>query len=187
MIRLFSYVVDHDEGFAPHPNGRYCTLAWCKYKRKHCSPRNIVELAKEGDWVVGTGGTSRKSAGRGKLIYAMRVDKKVPLVEYRKVKRFAKRLDAVPDPVRKDQCVLISQHFFYFGAAAVPIPPRFRSYPLETKRGFRYKNFTDDFISDFVAWLEGESEVGVNGKPCKPVPDFSTSRCPTTARRKVCP
>src|SRR6266852_7252751 len=121
MTRLFSYVVDHDEGLAPHPTDRYCTLAWCKYKTKRRSNRNIVELAEKGDWVVGTGGTSCKSAGRGKLIYAMRVDHKVTLAEYCKNKRFANRFDAVPDPSRKDRYALISRHFFYFGADAVSI------------------------------------------------------------------
>jgi len=76
MTTLFSYVVDHDEGFAPHPTNRYCTLAWCKYKTERWNSRNIVELAEEGDWVVGTGGVSGTSAGWGNLIYAMRVDKK---------------------------------------------------------------------------------------------------------------
>jgi len=81
MARLFSYVVDHDHGFAPHPNGQYCTLAKCKYGSRRY--KNIVELAKKGDWIVGTGGANlSKSAGHGKLIYAMRVDKKLPLADY---------------------------------------------------------------------------------------------------------
>ena len=42
MAKLFSYVVDHDYGFAPNPFGGFCTLAKCKYGT---TKRNIVELA----------------------------------------------------------------------------------------------------------------------------------------------
>lgn len=31
MARLFSYVVEHDEGRSPNPFGSYCTLANCKF------------------------------------------------------------------------------------------------------------------------------------------------------------
>jgi hypothetical protein len=55
MRKLFSYVVDHDNGFAPNPFGGLCTLAKCKYGTP--AKRNVVELANEGDWVIGTGGT----------------------------------------------------------------------------------------------------------------------------------
>ena len=38
-----------------------------------------MELAEEGDWIAGTGGADlSKSAGHGKLIYAMRVDENDP-------------------------------------------------------------------------------------------------------------
>lgn len=86
MPKLFSYVVDHDYGYAPCPFGDFCTLAKCKYgtiKCKSGTRRNIVELAEEGDWIAGTGGADLdKSAGHGKLIYVMRVDEKISLQEY---------------------------------------------------------------------------------------------------------
>jgi len=64
MPRLYSYVVDHDLGFAPNPFGGCCTLAKCKYGSKR---RNIVEMAETGDWIAGTGGADlSKSAGHGK-------------------------------------------------------------------------------------------------------------------------
>lgn len=72
MPKLFACVVDHDLGFAPNPFGGICTLAKCKFGGKK---RNIIELAEVGDWIAGTGAADiRKSAGHGKLIYAMRVD-----------------------------------------------------------------------------------------------------------------
>src|SRR5882672_7043012 len=85
---LFSYVVEHDDGHAPNPYCGVCTLCRCKFREhkfRHGRrmPRNVVELAKEGDWIVGTGGANpRKSPGRGKLVYAMRVDEKLSREQY---------------------------------------------------------------------------------------------------------
>jgi hypothetical protein len=62
MATLFSYVVDHDLGFAPNPASGYCTLVHCKFGG-HRTRRNIVELANEGDWLIGTGGGSKESSG----------------------------------------------------------------------------------------------------------------------------
>ena len=77
MTKLYSYVVRFDLGFAPNPFGGLCTLAKCKIGNKQ---RNIVEMVEVGDWIVGTGGADpRTSSGNGTLIYAMRVDKKIPL------------------------------------------------------------------------------------------------------------
>jgi Nucleotide modification associated domain 2 len=63
-LRLHSYVVAHDFGFAPNPFHGVCTLATCK-------PR-IREYAKVGDYVVGTGCAKRKRSGY--LVYFLRVD-----------------------------------------------------------------------------------------------------------------
>ena len=68
MSKLFSYVVDHDLGFAPNPYGGFCTLAHCKFSSS--GRKNIVELAKVGDWIAGTAGVGPLNAGHGKLIYA---------------------------------------------------------------------------------------------------------------------
>src|ERR1700726_3263300 len=62
-VRLYSYVVARDYGFAPNPFYGVCTLATCK-------PR-IRSVAEIGDWVMGTGSKNR---GREKhIVYAMRV------------------------------------------------------------------------------------------------------------------
>jgi hypothetical protein len=62
-VRLHSYVVARDYGFAPNPFYGICTLATCK-------PR-LRSVAQVGDWVVGTGS---KTNGREKhVVYAMRV------------------------------------------------------------------------------------------------------------------
>jgi hypothetical protein len=71
-VRLFSYVIARDFGFAPNPFYRVCTLATCKPK--------IRETAEIGDWVVATGSTSYKLAGR--LVYAMKVDEILTFDQY---------------------------------------------------------------------------------------------------------
>jgi hypothetical protein len=86
-VKLFSYVVDHDLGFAPNPYLGYCTLVHCKFSDAE-GRRNIVELAEIGDWILGTDGSNRQSAGNGKLIYLMRVDEKPTFEEFLADRRF---------------------------------------------------------------------------------------------------
>ena len=54
-MRLYSYVLDHDYGFAPNPFYDVCTLATCK--------PSIRERAAIGDYVVGTGCAKRHRRG----------------------------------------------------------------------------------------------------------------------------
>lgn len=170
MPRFFSYVVDHDNGFAPNPFGGFCTLAKCKYRRKEGQRRNIVELAKVGDWIIGTGGVKRESSGHGTLLYVMRVDEKLTLVEYYKDNRFQGRKgNTFDESHRTDTNALISQHFFYFGRNAInieAIPKEHLSHSLEKKGpGFR-SDFGMRFIEDFARWLEHNYETGIHGDPC---------------------
>ena len=72
MVRVYSYVVTHDYGFAPNPHGAYCTLACCK-------PR-IRSSANVGDLVIGTG--SRRWGRGDQLVYAMRVSETMSFTEY---------------------------------------------------------------------------------------------------------
>jgi hypothetical protein len=64
-MRLFTYVVARDYGFAPNPFYGFCTLATCKPK--------IRATASNGDWIVGTGAKTKYDL-KGYLIYAMKVD-----------------------------------------------------------------------------------------------------------------
>jgi hypothetical protein len=78
-MRLHSYVVARDFGFAPNPFYGFCTLATCK--------PIIRKSAKIGDWVVGTG--SARKALQGNLVYAMRVDEIITYDDYWRDPRFA--------------------------------------------------------------------------------------------------
>ena len=71
-MRLFSYVVARDYGFAPNPFYGVCTLATCKPQ--------IRRSAQPGDWIIGTGSAKRNR--RGHLVYAMSVSKAMTFTEY---------------------------------------------------------------------------------------------------------
>lgn len=64
-MRIYSYIIARDFGFAPNPFYGYCTLATCKPK--------IRKGARVGDWVMGTGAKKRYDLA-GHVVYAMRVD-----------------------------------------------------------------------------------------------------------------
>lgn len=77
-MRLYSYVVARDYGFAPNPFFGFCTLACCKPQ--------IRKSARAGDWVVGTG-PMKKGLG-DRLVYAMKVEEIVDFDRYWSDPRF---------------------------------------------------------------------------------------------------
>src|SRR5437016_4237679 len=87
-MKLHSYIVMTDSGFAPNPFWGFCTLATCKPV--------IRRTAKVGDWIVGTG--SKNGAGQGKLVYAMRVDELLPLEKYATDPRFEEKKPRAGSP-----------------------------------------------------------------------------------------
>ncbi len=75
-------MVKFDKGFAPNPFCDFCTLACCK--------PGIRKIAKEGDWVIGTG--SVDNVGTKKLIYAMEVKEVLSFKDYARDSRFVKKI-----------------------------------------------------------------------------------------------
>ena len=185
-MRLFSYVVEHDKGFAPNPFHGICTLAQCKYRIDATRPRNLVEMAEVGDWIIGTGGANlNKSAGHGKLIYAMRVAEKLTLEEYYEDKRFKckkKKTNGTyeqkkgdnfyhNDWEKKNRFVLTGHQFYYFGRNAQDIKDISGILPHELHNiekkgpGYRY-DFSEGFLENFVKWIECKYNTGIHGYPC---------------------
>ena len=81
-MKLYSYVVARDYGFAPNPFFGACTLATCK--------PIIRRKAQIGDWIVGTGSATKGC--RDHLVYAMRVAETMSFNDYWSDPRFrAKR------------------------------------------------------------------------------------------------
>lgn len=78
LLRLFSYVVARDYGFAPNPFYGICSLATCK--------PGIRKAGSVGDWVVGTG--SKKNKRGGYLVFAMRITETATFNDYWQDQRF---------------------------------------------------------------------------------------------------
>jgi hypothetical protein len=154
--QLFSYIVDHDTGYAPNPFDKLCTLAGCKFcKNAHSRSRskpkrkNIVELAEAGDWIVGLGGSSKRSSGPGTLVYAMKVKEAIRLRDY--CQQHKKRADAQPARNQPWRKALIASRYYYFGRHAVKLKPSHYAI-LKVGRGFK-NDFSENFIVEFVGWL----------------------------------
>jgi hypothetical protein len=156
-MRLYSYKVRYDIGFAPNPFHGTCTLATCKPKvRSGASP---------GDWIVGVGSRIRGTEGR--LVYAMEVGEKLTFDAYWADPRFEtkrpdrrgslkyrygdnvyhhsatgdwlqedcrhSRDDGTPNPdhIKRDtsaDAVLISKQFTYWGGQGPQLPPELRDW-----------------------------------------------------------
>lgn len=71
-MKLYSYVVSRDYGFAPNPFYGTCTLATCK--------PIIRRVAKIGDWVVGTG--SKRYKRQKNVVYVMKVTGAMSFEDY---------------------------------------------------------------------------------------------------------
>ena len=56
LMKLYSYIITRDYGFAPNPYGGMCTLATCKPV--------IRRKAQIGDWVAAIGGSSTPVSGK---------------------------------------------------------------------------------------------------------------------------
>jgi hypothetical protein len=155
-MKLFSYVVARDYGFAPNPFYSWCTLATCK-------PR-IRAAAAVSDWVIGTGAKPYNLAGH--LIFAMRVEEICDFGAYWSDSRFLAKKPVLNGSlkqlygdniyhleqglwkqedshhsgpggrsnrhnIKRDTSanrVLLSQRFVYYGENAPAIPKRFRPY-----------------------------------------------------------
>lgn len=155
-MRLYSYVVRYDIGFAPNPFYGWCTLATCK--------QDIRAHASVGDWVIGTGSQTQGLGDR--LVYAMRIKDVLTFDSYwtdsrfvRKRPRFRGSLKqaygdniyhrdadgnwqqadsrhSLPDGspnyghIKRDtkaDRVLVSRDFVYYGGRGPVVPERFRA------------------------------------------------------------
>jgi hypothetical protein len=196
-MRLCSYVVKKDAGFAPNPFFGYCTLT-------ACTPNHQGIKLKAGDWLMGN-----STAARGqRLVYAMRVSEVLPFEDYYADPRFAAKKprpagawqhrsgdniyhrapdgDWIQDPNRSHNTVgqlqqdtkyprvYISDYFFYFGRNAPAIPAEFGSL-IRPRQGTQCTE-DEPLIGAFVDWLESNYRPGRLGNPQD-----------AAAKRKGCP
>jgi hypothetical protein len=157
-MKLFSYIVARDYGFAPNPFYGFCTLATCK---PHVRDKAVV-----GDWIVGTG-AAKKYKYSGRLIYAMQVSEVMDFDTYWNDPRFVCKRPVLNGSLKQlygdniyhkrenvwiqedshhsldsgvlntgnlrqdtqKNRVLIGSRFVYFGASAPVIPAELRPFP----------------------------------------------------------
>jgi hypothetical protein len=194
LPRIYTYVIEHDLGFAPNPFHGICTLACCK-------PR-IRKYAKKGDYVIGTAAADTKK--RGHMIYWMRISKIITFDDYWKDPKFLiKRPDMwagrmyrygdniyYPDAVTAKYHAVDSFHSEEHGGAS---PANLKRDTGTTTRvllgddfaywgsdGPKIPKSLEDFVvetqghkcrfaaervTDFLAWLNTVSGRGLMGKP----------------------
>lgn len=157
-MRLYSYIVARDFGFAPNPFFGMCTLATCKPDIRR---KALVE-----DWIVGTG--AKPNGLNGHIVYAFQVSEILTYEQYWADKRFRKKrpylrgslkqaygdniyhrdsktgqwrqadshhsfADGSPNPANvtrdtKATQVLVGVEFYYWGRSGPKIPERLRNW-----------------------------------------------------------
>lgn len=122
-VRLFSYKLTHDGGFAPNPFWGFLTLATCKPQiRLHKHP---------GDWIAGFTSTAlcADAVGQERLIYLMQVDRKLKIAQYFRDPEFAKKI-----PVRHSarHVERVGDNIYRPKNASASAPSDFRQVPNDS-------------------------------------------------------
>ena len=194
-MRLFSYVVARDYGFAPNPFYGFCTLCTCKPV--------IRRVASVGDWIVGTG--SKRRQRETQLVFGMLVTEALTLDEYWSDPRFENKQpnlygskkqafgdniyhrdtngqwlqenshhshdDGTPnrkniDHDTKVDRVLISDDYIYFGGAGPQIPAQFTHSDNDLRAGRgRRSKFPSWFVAEVVSWIRSLEAAGYVREP----------------------
>lgn len=204
MADIFSYVVTSDTGFAPNPFGGFLTLATCKPKTRRA--------ARVGDWVIGTGSSRRVGAGRlvfaAKVTEVVPLSRYASEPRFaikqpgqrpawrrvgdniysrsraglwsQRANPFHRREDLQHDVGGEN--ALISERFWYFGAAA-PILPKPLAHLAQQVIGHR--RFRDAAeAGTFEAWIEG-NQPGIAGVPFDNVAGVGDLTSACSRRRRV--
>jgi len=184
-MKVSSYVVTHDYGFAPNPFGGILTLATCKPK--------IRRFAEPNNWIIGTGSTN--GIGADRLIYAGFISTVVTIEQYSTDEAYKIKIPAKDGDVwqrrgdniyyksqsgqwlQRDNSfhgeselehdlsgknVIVCKRFWYFGSSAPSIPVQFRSV---IKTGPNHKdNINNECVPEFLIWVQSHSE-GIHAKP----------------------
>lgn len=193
--RVFSYVIEHDLGFAPNPFHGWCSLACCK--------PDIRLAAKVGDHVIGTGAARTGLAGR--LVYWMAVDEILTFDQYWLDPRFSAKRPDMRAPGRMhrygdniyhrdpDSGGMIQEDSFHsriggaveasnlkrdtgktdkvligrsFGYYGMSAPELPERFKSFVKKGPSHKcKFSDEDAADFVAWLSSLPTRGYVDRP----------------------
>lgn len=190
-MRMYTYVIPRDYGFAPNPYFNYCTLATCK-------PR-IRKGAEIGDWIAAFG--SVRSIVSKKLVMLMKVGEILTFDQYWEDPRFKKKRPifnrglycAYGDNIyhhineewmqelshhsrpdgsinyinlerdTKTDRVLIATEYYYFGNNSIDIPCQFETLIGRGRNHRIIKN--EEVIASFCAYIKANYQIGIYGTP----------------------
>src|SRR2546428_6193932 len=190
-MRLFSYKLTHDSGFAPNPFHGICTLATCKPRIRECKA--------VGDWIAGFSSAKLNgdAVGDERLIYLFQVDEKLPLESYHSSPRFAAKIPKtaslrcvdragdniygkrngaffqVPnrhhaiDALPKDtggKYVLIGTRFYYFGSEPLIIPRTFRPNLPQGQSSHGARTHEIARVRAFIDFVQTQG-LGIHARP----------------------
>jgi hypothetical protein len=187
LMTLFTYTILVDRGSAPNPFWGICTLAICKPKIRQMAKAGDW-VAAFGSKNVGGIDYSEKLVYAMRVHEVLtfpEYDKlcrkelkgKIPDVYHKDVRRRLGdcQFDFLTDPNGKmrlgvhtlknrkrdlgGKYVLLSDHFFYFGCKAVPIPRRLE--PLLNQHQGHKSRMNDPWKEQFVEWIEAKYESNI--------------------------
>jgi hypothetical protein len=178
MPRLYSYTMAHDDGAAPNPFRGLCTLAICKPKirLKAAVGDWVVGLGSINAPSGNLGGHMIYAMRVDQVLTLREYDRLAPDYWPSRVPDLtspiiADRLgDCIYDfsagaPLQRrgvhgpahmwadlsGQNVLLSRHFFYFGANAIRLPPHLR--PLVHQTQSHKVNANEPYVKAFIEWI----------------------------------
>lgn len=195
-MRLHSYVIEHDMGFAPNPFHGVCTLAACKPK--------VRKYAKLGEYVIGVG--TKKRGLDGRLVYLMKISEISNFDEYWKDHRFFRKRPVINGSWAQQygdniyhrnprSNVWIQEHSFHSKADGITDPDNLHLDTSTTDRvligdwfiywgvdapaipktftKFIHRGIGNHYVDDetaikkFVQWATSQGDPGVCGQPAE--------------------
>ncbi|MBC6720512.1 hypothetical protein [Treponema sp. Marseille-Q4130] len=194
-MKLYTYVITRDFGFAPNPFYGCCTLATCK-------PR-IRKAAIIGDWIVGFGSFAQDSKLKNRIIFAMQVEGKMTFDEYWNSEQFLQKHPYLQGSLKqcygdniyhkingkyvqenshhsyKDgneniynkkrdlscEYVVYGHTFWYWGKDAILCDVKYRRFAPECRSHRVFDSTNDIRVGKFVEWIKSQGDCGIYGFP----------------------
>ena len=162
-MKVYSYTMVNDDGFAPNPTGGFCTLAYCMV-----AMRRTVQV---GDYVIGLAGAKYRKMRRTEypaypVIYAMRVTDVIDFREFGSEQRYREHFSDswyVRGQLSTDR-VLVSNDFIYWGGDGPLLPSELSTLIKPNGPGHKC-NFPAEIVRGFVRWFNSQPKRGLVGTP----------------------
>ncbi|MGK2742180.1 hypothetical protein ACSHT0_14905 [Tepidicaulis sp. LMO-SS28] len=207
MVKLYSYCIPIDDGAAPNPFGGACTLAICKPQIRRTAKVGdwIVGTGSKrspagnlsGAVVYAMRVTQTMRLREYDHLTRRKLQSKIPnlnssryedwlgdsIYKFDRFKITPTQRQGVHGAVDVDRDlsglnVLLSDHFYYFGKNAVPLPSNLKPIVHQTQ-GHKVR-VNEPYKDDFIQWLESHFAQGIHGQPATDLKKLSTrlnARC----------